>query len=84
MALSELATDFERLMGRASKINKALLDETNDPQDSIFVLAMIAAFIINTHRQDGVPIEVAQDAFCGLVRGLSNIGEHADEQETRQ
>ena len=84
MPLSNTADDFERLMPVASKINAALGDECLDTEDAVFVLAMLAAFIINTHRLDGVAIETAQDAFCSLVRGLSEIGEHADEQETRQ
>lgn len=75
------ADDFGRLKVPAGKLNKALEEECLDPQDAVFVLAMVAAFIINTHRQDGVELKTAQDAFCNLVRGLSELGEHDDEAE---
>lgn len=75
MALTEMADDFDRLMEPAGKIAAALNTSTDDPQDAIFVLSMIAAFMINTGRQPGVPLKTALDAYCSMVRELAELGD---------
>ena len=75
MALTEMADDFDRLMEPAGEIASALNAITDDPQDAIFVLSMVAAFMINTGRQPGVPLKTALDAYCSMVRELAELGE---------
>lgn len=77
--MSDLINDFDRLKDPAFKISEALKERTRDPQDSILVLAMVAAFLINTQRNNGVSLEKAQDAFCNMVILLSDAGESDDD-----
>lgn len=78
---SSVADDFERLSPMASKVVEVMEDASSNPQDAIFVLAMVASFIINTHRQEDVPLKDAQECLFGLVRGFSGLGEGIDMPE---
>lgn len=72
------ASVFERLTPMASKVVEVMEDASSNPQDAIFVLAMVASYIINTHRQEDVPLKDAQECLFDLVRGLSGLGEGVD------
>jgi len=75
---SSAASDLERLTPMASKVVEVMEDASSNPQDAIFVLALVASYIINTHRQEDVPLETAQECLFDLVRGLSGLGEDID------
>jgi len=80
MSIRELAEDFERLQDTAMKITLVLEDNTESPSDAVMVLGMIAAYLINMHRQDGVTLDDAQASYFKLVMGLSALGEAAEKE----
>jgi len=73
--MASFANDFERLMGSAVRIMHELENETDDTHDVITILAMVMAFLINTHRQKDVPLKQAQEAIFNMVREISRLGE---------
>jgi hypothetical protein len=78
MKNEELMSDFERLREPATVIAEALEGITNGPADSIMVLAMVAAFIINCCRKEGTNLEDAQKPFFNIVKLLSALGEDSE------
>ena len=73
--MSNMAEDFERLMEPAIEIMQRMEKDVPNAQDAVMVLAMLAAFFINTNRVKGCSLEKAEDAFFSLVSGFAHLGE---------
>lgn len=80
-----LIDEMDNLRGAATNIAKALEDETDgNPQSGILVLAMVAAFIINTQRTEHTPMEKARKIFISILTAVTDAGEKGAQNEAMQ
>lgn len=66
---------LEELRDGASFVVKALQEASPDAQDAIWIIAMISAFFLNTHRTDGTSLDKARTTLFDLITKLSDAGE---------
>jgi hypothetical protein len=71
---------IDELLPKASRVLDTLQETADSARDAVWILSMLCAFFLNTHRTDVTTLEAARKTMIGLITSLSDAGESDDDQ----